>query len=317
LSGTTHRAAGPGPRTAAGWSCRGTVHGMALKATRWLLVARVPFANYLRSCQSGPQLSGEAQPPSSAVWPCPPPYSWAQGRPPRSPRRRARWVQRAGEQVWVNLMTALLSYLATGLSPTCPSEARAGRPLGAMQKEAVVHLHECFASMSRPGIRPRAAGPKAADLEELGAWLEEQAAGLERACKYGETAAVPAAPRGQAVLQVKAERLGLPEEISDFDARPFLSPASWAAWTDPSLHSRKPDEGLACPCPRGTCSYKEELAVFRRWDKIGRLSLFAEEELEADAPRRVARLTAVPKTAEEDRQILDMLARNWRQAPSD
>ena len=49
--------------------------------------------------------------PSDDVWPMAPPFRWTTGRPPKSARRRRRWLTSRSVELMVNLQVCLMSHL--------------------------------------------------------------------------------------------------------------------------------------------------------------------------------------------------------------
>ena len=108
-------------------------------------------------------------------------------------------------------------------------------------------------------------------------------------------------------LPVVAERLSLPEQVQDFDPRPFLSPTFVRVYEDPDSFL-KPEAEMPEPIRiRGTATRRELLKVLERWDCLGRLFLCKGSEVRSEDR---CELFAVAKDADKDRQISHRKRRN-------
>ena len=113
-----------------------------------------------------------------------------------------------------------------------------------------------------------------------------------------------------------SDRIDLPDILSEFDPKPFLSPASFAGLTCPDS-LLIPDDELGPTLPRGKLASRGELLKLgRRWDLISRCALVRREEVDS---RDIADVFPVAKSGEPhpgvgvDRQIIDRRRRNARE----
>ena len=110
---------------------------------------RTAFGAFVRSSMHAAGLQ-EVATPAAGLLPCPPPFGWAAGTPPRGVRARRRWLRTDVEHMWVNAVVLALSHLHLGETRSCPPRARAGRPLSPSQSEMVSRLGRLVRPMCRP-----------------------------------------------------------------------------------------------------------------------------------------------------------------------
>ncbi len=119
---------------------------------RRILESGTALAHYLRTSLVETSHQGDL-PPDTGLWPCPPPFVWRKGLPPRSGRLRSRWRLRRAEEILVNCIVIGLSHLAlretrflpspgTGWeAPQCGSAIRCDPPAGDDQAVGPPSLH--------------------------------------------------------------------------------------------------------------------------------------------------------------------------------
>lgn len=251
------------------------------------------------------------------LFPCPPPYAWHCDEV-RSVARRRRRAQRFKErrvcELWTNLMVVTLSRHASGLA-VAPRRGRVGVPLSGAQKgmrdlcwkfvKSIVRLARDDAGC---GLRLPAAGTRLSDAREQ----FDDLFNLPYACQNRAMQKARSEDGFSATqaLPVIAERLSLPEKVSDFDPRPFLSDLFREVYEDPSQFLKPQEEMPPAIRARGTATRKELLKVFSRWDHLGRL--FVCDAAEVSKEDR-CEIFAVAKDRDRDRQILHRRKRNRRE----
>ena len=98
------------------------------------------------------------------------------------------------------------------------------------------------------------------------------------------------------------DRLIFPEEEYHFHAADFLGPYLWMPYVEPRVLRPGPERVPRHRYPKWSGSRAALLEVFGRWGRAARLGF---RRAAGVKPADVSQLAAVPKTAEEDRQILD------------
>ena len=119
--------------------------GMRLPRT----LAALPTAFGLFCFSSMLPTDGACQPGPSDLYPCPLPFPWSCGKPPRGGHARARWAKSWARKFWVNACVAALNYFALGLPRWCPPGARHGGRQSAAQAAMVRSVAARCKSMLR------------------------------------------------------------------------------------------------------------------------------------------------------------------------
>ena len=86
-----------------------------------------------------------------SILPCGPPFPVTGLTPPKSPRRRARWVRSQTRRLWVNAAVSLLSWIAVGRRMDEEYFQLLARPLTTAQWSLVRGLEQRFSGLCRPG----------------------------------------------------------------------------------------------------------------------------------------------------------------------
>ena len=115
---------------------------------RLVLATKTPVATYLRLTMTHAAEAPDSGAPSTCVWPCPPPYSYHAPLAARCPRRRRKRLKRHCQELLLNLVVAVLGFLAGGSEPFAPAKARVGVPLNGSQWAMVANLEEQLAQWS-------------------------------------------------------------------------------------------------------------------------------------------------------------------------
>ena len=276
----------------------------------------LPFSRYVRST-----FTPAATPPPRAsdkeLFPCPPPFPWSCDKGPlqgRSRRRAARFRFRRSIELWTNLMVCALSHQALGVQ-VAPERGRRECKLNQAQEEMVHFLLKLSRSMVRLGTSESGCGLR---LPAVGTHLSELRSELDaldslpyarHKRQFGESSQGAAFAATKA-LPVVADRLSLPDQVENFDPRPYLSEKFRTIFEDPDTLLKTPED---MPPPihiKGTASRTELLKVFARWDQLGRLFVCKTDEVNfLDR----CELFAVAKDVDRDRQILHRKRRNRRE----
>lgn len=277
----------------------------------------LPLARYVVSTQQRVSSSEVPKAKECDRFRCPPPYDWhcdKGGKCSSSRRKRSRFRKKRVCELWTNFIIAALSHHACGLQ-VAPLRGREGVPLTGAQNGLRDRCFKMISSVVRLpqdeggcGLRLPAAGTRFLDLQEqlsdLGNLPSARAArefqGIRSADGFTATQALP----------VIAERLSLPDEVSDFDPRPYLSPVFKEIYEDPDKFLKAPEDMPQNLRAKGTATRSELLKVFGRWDKLDRL--FVCNVSDVNLSDR-CELFAVAKDAHEDRQILHRRKRNQRE----
>ena len=276
----------------------------------------LPFSRYVRST-----FTPAATPPPRAsdkeLFPCPPPFPWSCDKGPlqgRSRRRAARFRFRRSIELWTNLMVCALSHQALGVQ-VAPEQGRRECKLNQAQEEMVHFLLKLSRSMVRLGTSESGCGLR---LPAVGTHLSELRSELDaldslpyarHKRQFGESSQGAAFAATKA-LPVVADRLSLPDQVENFDPRPYLSEKFRTIFEDPDTLLKTPED---MPPPihiKGTASRTELLKVFARWDQLERLFVCKTDEVNfLDR----CELFAVAKDVDRDRQILHRKRRNRRE----
>ena len=291
-----------------------SVHQWLLAVCRSLENSSLPLGRYYRSTSIFVDTALAALGKSNEIFPCPPPYPWpceTQCLPGRS-RKRCRWNRRRAIELWVNLMVCALSSEALQVE-VAPLRGRRGCSLNRAQHDMVSFLKTLASSVVCLGSKDPSCGLRlpstARGLEQLrerlSSFEELPYASRSRAFGVNKRAGVFTQP-----LPVVAERLSLPEKVSDFDPRPYLSETFRRIYEDPNEFLKTPEEMPEAIKIKGTATRKELLKVFARWDGLGRLFICKGSEVSQEDR---CELFAVSKDQEKDRQILHRKRRNRRE----
>ena len=93
-----------------------------------------------------------AQEGSTDLYPCPLPYLWTCGKPPRGGHARARWARGWALRFWVNSCILALNYFALGMPSWCPAGARFGGRRSAAQAAMVRSVEARCKAMLRESL---------------------------------------------------------------------------------------------------------------------------------------------------------------------
>ena len=196
-------------------------------------------------------------------------------------------------RTWCNLALGVATWCSLGQPHGCPSELRAGVPRTHLQDQVIARVRALVASWCRPLVS-KGGGEKLAAVVE--AILAEG----------GGAAAVGNPPR-DAYRDLVSDRIRFQLAEDKFDATPFLDPFVAGALLEPRLleHGGAPSR---LP-PAVQRRPREALKLALRWDACGRLALLPAAAVKA---AQLSSLTAVAKTPEADRLILDRRAETRR-----
>ena len=282
---------------------------------RFLMNSDLPIGRYVRStCRSE---LGSSQAGSRELFACPPPFAWVAVKGDslsRSRRARVRRKARRAVELLTNLMVCALSHQAIGCE-IAPLRGRCGVELNASQTKMVEHLSALASSLVRHGaggsscgLRMPATGDRLSRLrEQLGecADIPYARAAREFKARNGDSAFT-----ATQALPVIADRLSLPEQVTDFDPRPYLSDVFRQVYENPD-DFLKPEGEMPEPIrTKGTASREEFLKVMGRWDQLGRLFVCKASDVNSEDR---CELFSVAKDQDKDRQILHRKKRNRRE----
>ena len=279
---------------------------------QYLFWSSLPLGLYAQSTVSvnPPGISERA---TGDLFPCPPPFPWktvTKHGQSRSRRKAQRYSKRRSVELMVNLMIVALNHQALGVSK-CPSGGYCGDSLTPDQQEMCQHLIKLSKSVCCLGDSTAGCGTRmpatASRLERLRKEFEDVSH-----LSYAETVSCMRSETisSTVALPVIADRLSLPPEIRDFDPIPYLQPVFQALYLDPDQFLLEESDMPPALKVRGTATKSELLKVFARWDKLGRLYIAGEKQInKAD----ICALFSVTKDAEHDRQIIHRRPRNIRE----
>ena len=281
----------------------------------FLMNSDLPIGRYVRSTCLGELESSQAG--SRELFACPPPFAWVEVRGDslgRSRRARVRRKAKRAVELLTNLMVCALSHQAVGCE-IAPLRGRCGVELNVSQTKMVEHLSSLASSLVRHGASSSSCGlrmPATSDRlsrlrEQLGECVDLPYAKAVREFrpKNGDSAFT-----ATQALPVIAERLSLPEQVTDFDPRPYLSEVFRQVYENPDDFLKPESEMPDSIRTKGTASREEFLKVMGRWDQLGRLFVCKASEVN---PEDRCELFAVAKDQDKDRQILHRKKRNRRE----
>ncbi|CAK0813826.1 unnamed protein product, partial [Prorocentrum cordatum] len=236
---------------------------------------RAAFGAFVRSSMHAAGFQ-EVATPAAGLLPCPPPFGWAAGTPPRGVRARRRWLRTHVEHMWVNAVILALSHLHLGESRSCPPRARAGRPLSSSQSEMVSRLSRLVRPMCRP-------------LQWQGGRVEKADALLDYLLRAMHLPVGAVAPSPDCeMMTIDPSKAPFAKAECHFDPLAFMERARQAG---------KPGDLL------------EHL---KQWDDVGRLELVDA----ADSPQALrGTLFPVFKDASTQRVVFNRIARNSSELP--
>ena len=274
--------------------------GWALAWPRMLFGLNAPIGCFSRSALSGCE-PGVAS-PDAGVWPCPPPYGWGQGNPPREHRRRRAWRRRTEVRLVTNCVVLALSHLSVDCSRRCPPRARSGRGLSVRQHAMVARLLPLIHTMLDPCVS------EPGRSHRIGL-INATASDVSRA-EIGDVLDSRTLLKPDRIVNSRSPFM---KTSSNFNPVDFLSVFHAAAYVEPSLLERSrlsgdvPSSSVAPP--QRSCS-SELVDYLRRWDDAGRLLLV---ETGGVAPGDCGGLFPVPKDEHTDRIVFNRVPRNARE----
>ncbi|CAK0886367.1 unnamed protein product [Prorocentrum cordatum] len=274
---------------------------------------RTAFGAFVRSSMHAAGFQ-EVATPAAGLLPCPPPFGWAAGTPPRGVRARRRWLRTHVEHMWVNAVVLALSHLHLGESRSCPPRARAGRPLSSSQSEMVSRLRRLVRPMCRP-------------LQWQGGRVEKADALLDYLLNAMHLPLGAAAPSPDSeVMTIGPSKAPFAKAECHFDHLAFLAPFSAATFLEPRLLARDgPGAGPLAravgpptrPPParpaRQAGKPGDLLQYLKQWDDVGRLELVDA----ADIPQALRGSTLFPVFMDANTQmvVFNRTARNSAELP--
>ncbi|CAE7648407.1 Cdk10, partial [Symbiodinium necroappetens] len=292
---------------------------------RWVLEQPTPFASFFRSLVT--QKPKQGAPATGQAFPMPLPYPSVYKR---SARRRTSRL-RASERHAVNLVVAVLSWLALDCPAAGPAWISLGQPLTGEQRGAVRRLESFVRVLVRqPMVGPSEMGRVAAKVEaveqQLGR-LETIARRLGRVsshylgnpdhidydspppARFLRVGAGLCSGRGvydhggdRAFDRLLASRLVMTGRPA-FDPTPHLDPEARSHYLDPAAWMKDPetlDEAL--PRPKFKATRAERLRVLKMLDDTDRLRFIPADLVD---PRFTSGLFAIIKDQDRDRMIMD------------
>ena len=298
-----HAAAPPG-RPAALISERGvdgcaTSVGLVSCLARAVLTSGTSLARFVHSSMQprlGPPKADRCESPTDDIFPCPPPFEWQTGTPPKSSRRRHRFHQERAIRVWINLIFAVCSWSSVGQAAACPPRARVGRALSRAQLQAVARVRLHVSSL----VRLPWDGSGGLKLNALHAELLRE--GRYEGGFSNEELQGPH-------VALSADRIKFGVGLEQFDPLPYLDPFTASTYIEPEiLRGRAPPKQAPFPLQRNV---SEVIKLAKRWDAVNRLRLYLASEV---PKKRRSALTAVQKDELFDRLILDRRGPNAEEA---
>ncbi|CAK0817411.1 unnamed protein product, partial [Prorocentrum cordatum] len=273
---------------------------------------RTAFGAFVRSSMHAAG-SQEVATPAAGLLPCPPPFGWAAGAPPRGVRARRRWLCTHVGHMWVNAVVLALSHLHLGESRSCPPRARAGRPLSSSQAE--------MASRLRRLVRPMC-GP----LQWQGGRMEKADALLDYLLDAMHLPLGAAAPSPDCEgATIDPSKAPFAKAECHFDPLAFLAPFSAATFLEPRLLARDgpgadplartvgpPTRPAPARPARQAGKPGDLLQYLKQRDDVGRLELVDV----TDSPQALrGTLFPVFKDANTQRVVFNRIARNSAELP--
>ena len=221
---------------------------------------------------------------STDLYPCPLPYTWACGPPPRGGHARARWAKSWARKFWTNACVLALNYFALGQPSWCPTAARHGRRLSVAQAALVRSVEARCEAMLRESLvwdggKIRTAHEATATVANMMA-----AAGLDGAAYIQESdrSLGDFGRGGGPARHVVADRVALPKKAPFFDPVPFLPPEAATIYERPregelpsASDTPQRDELRRCCLLSG----KEERELAKRMDEVQMLGLVRASEV--------------------------------------
>ena len=219
---------------------------------------------------------------STDLYPCPLPYLWTCGKPPRGGHARARWAQSWALRFWVNSCVLALNYFALGMPSWCPTGARFGSRRSAAQATMVRSVEaRCRAMLREPLPWDSGKIIHAHEATQVVARLM-RGADIDGAAYYQQTDR-SLGNFGRAdgpARQVVASRVALPSSPPFFDPGPHLERAG--ATRAAQVYANPAEGELPCaaePVRRGELrrccllNSSEERLLAGRMDAAGMLGL--------------------------------------------
>ncbi len=287
-----------------------------LSLMHMLLGTRTKFSRFLRSCMEPAKSLVKS---GGDLFPCAPPFPWqVSSVSVRSRRQQCRFAKRRAVEVITNLQVVALNYLALHEPAVCGIGGKTGNSLSPSQWAMVSHLVHTNKSMCRLSDKSEGCGLRIPIARDRLSALKSYANSLS------EVLAVPYSsnrPRmdfdlkndltaGATMRPVIASRVAFPKETSDFHPEAFLCKRSRAAYVDPSTILLPYDQRPPHVKTRGTATLDELVLLLWLWDRVGRLGLVREFEVDGsdEAP-----VFCVAKDEDQDRQIINRKARNAKE----
>ena len=271
-------------------------------------LVRTSRTDFARFCRSSFQRVGQSVLPSAELLPCPIPYAWEQASTPKVSRRQIlRFRVRRALEVWVNLQICALNFVFLGSPSMCHAKGRRGVPN--KEQWSMIHsLRHRTRSLSRlVGELVPSSGSKIGSVQHELASLEAVVDSL-RDVAYGsakQNTGVPTPGSNSVVVPTVASNVAFPSELKGFNPAPFLPEPLREAYVNPD--SLLKEGRIAKPPALITSSRTELWQLMWKWDKVNRLFLAPEDEIEVG---HVANLFCLAKPDGELRQIIDRRPRN-------
>ena len=197
---------------------------------RIVLRAQTHFSCYLHFALL-PDSRGDS-PEATALWPCPPPFSWDEPETPWSFRAAARARRRHSQDVLTNILVLAMSFVAGGRVRFCIPAGRSGRPLTFRQMCFARRIRRLVAVWCR---RVTSTERCAVKMSSLLASVEAVATGQGGDC-------------GVAPLRFRADRCRFAKAPGSFDPTRFLDVFEGLCYDQPRLLDRT-DLRTAAPVP--------------------------------------------------------------------
>lgn len=190
---------------------------------------------------------------------------------------------------WTNCIVLALTHLALGCPRVCPAAGCSGRDLNSLQQQVCLEIQSLVKPMLRADFGMTSRGEK---LEQMARYVNTMSSTSLGLC-------VPQEQSKQSVFS--SDRIRFMKQKSNFDVTPWLDVFEAACLVEPRLLERS--EPLSHPpvAPQGGTT-TELIKYVSQWDASGRL-LLVDSRLKHML--RFSKMFPVPKTAEEDRGVMD------------